>query len=355
MRVLVDGLPLRHGGGVTHLENELSALARVDPGIECHTLLSPWSSVTGLPGGVETVRLRSVAHRFAYEQARIPFRKADLLYCPANFGPFISKLPMVLTIQNANYYGAGLYQRETKPSRPVWKVKSNHLAMRRADTIIAISQSLADQACMTVSGIEHKMHVVYHGAPEWPATVEPVEHLPELYALSVGSGAPHKHVGDVVAGWVLSRQMSQTSVSLVLVGAFTAAQRVEHRKIAGKYERDVVHLGTIESRAALHWIYTHALVMIVMSTLESFSLTTIEAGSVGCPLILSDIPVHREVVGSNAVLIPPRNVRRLGEALALDAYEGSPASRPWSWPVTWDEHAQEISVLLRSSAAQAKG
>jgi glycosyltransferase involved in cell wall biosynthesis len=355
MRILVDALPLRGGGGVTHLENELSALARIDDELRFHTLLSPWSEVAGLPGVVERVHLRSVAHRFAYEQAHLPFRPADVLYCPANFAPLVSRGPLVLTIQNANYYRAGLSQPETKPSRPIWKIKANHWAMRRADAIIAVSQSLADDASFSVQGVAQKLHVVYHGAAEWPAEIRPVEDLPDVYALSVASSAPHKNVEDVVAGWARSRELNDTAVSLVLVGGHPEAQIRRHQEIAGVYSDDLVHLGNIRDRAALRWIYSNALVMILMSTLESFSLAPIEAGSVGCPLILSDIPVHREVVGNNAVFVAPHDVATLAEALAFQAYNGSSGSRPWTWPFSWDDHARDVSALFRSQDVMCLG
>jgi glycosyltransferase involved in cell wall biosynthesis len=351
MRILVDALPLRHGGGVTHLENELAALARVDSSLEFNTLISPWSQLSGLPGIVETVSVRSVAHRFAYEQMRLGSRDSDLLYCPANFGPFFSKVPVILTIQNANYYRAGLTLGETRASRPIWKVKANHLAMRRADSIVAVSHSLAEDASKTVAGVEHKLHVVYHGAPEWPVDMTPHHGLPDVYALSVGSGAPHKHVDDVVAGWALARELSATRVSLVLIGGFAPDQLIRHRAAAGRYAEDVIHLGVINDRSVLRWIYAHALVMVLMSSLESFSLTPLEAGSVGCRLVLSDIPVHREIVGDKALFISPGDVSSLAEALAFQSFNGAPDIAAWTWPVSWDDHARQMSQLFASTVA----
>ena len=76
------------------------------------------------------VRVRSVAQRFAYEQVVLPFRRADLVYCPANFAPLFFSGPLVLTIHNPNYYGRGLELPEVAASRPWWKVKANHWAMK---------------------------------------------------------------------------------------------------------------------------------------------------------------------------------------------------------------------------------
>ena len=87
MRILVDALPLRHGGGVTYLQAQLAALAEMAPDLDLHTLVAPWSAAGRPARRTSTVRVRSVPTRFGYEIARLAFRRADVLYCPANFGP----------------------------------------------------------------------------------------------------------------------------------------------------------------------------------------------------------------------------------------------------------------------------
>lgn len=352
MRVLVNALPLRHGGGINYLQQQMRAMSRVAPRAQFHTLLSPWADVGELPGTVERVPVRSVMSRFAYEQTRLPFRRTDLLYCPANFAPLAARAPVVLTIQNANYYRAGLEQPETRSSRPPWKVAANHLSMRRADAVIAISHSLAADASDTVPGIAHKLHVIHSGAPEWPEATKPVPGLPDAYILSVASAAPHKRVDDVVAGWARSQADGSSHVALVLVGSHTEDQVARHRSMAGRHADQLVYLGWVGDRGNLKWIYERALAMVLMSTLESFSLTPIEAGSVGCPLVLSDIPAHREVAQSNAVFVAPRDPVRLADVLSVDVYNWEPGSRWWEWPVSWEDNARSVHQLFLSLATE---
>src|SRR5664280_1532671 len=98
MRILVNALGLRHGGGATLIGHQLAALAELSPDVQLHTLVSPWSELGDLPGTVETVPVRSVPTRFAYEQVRLPFRQADVLYCIGNVAPVASRAPIVLMI-----------------------------------------------------------------------------------------------------------------------------------------------------------------------------------------------------------------------------------------------------------------
>src|SRR4051812_4839969 len=204
MNVLVDALPLRHGGGAEFLRQQMLAFSRVVPEITFHTLRSPWTDAPGIPGHVETVAVRTVAGRFAYEQVRLPFRRTDVLFCAGNFGPLLTRQPMVLTTHNPNYYGEALRLPEAKASRPWWKVQANHRAMKRATAVVAVSHALADEIKQTLPGLANKLHVIPYGASHWEAEAVEVPGLPDRYVLSVASAAPHKRVEDVIAGWAIA-------------------------------------------------------------------------------------------------------------------------------------------------------
>jgi glycosyltransferase involved in cell wall biosynthesis len=350
MRVLVNALPLRYGGGTSYLRQQMAALARVDPSTSLHTLLSPWTELDGLPGTTETVPVRSVLMRFAYEQTRLPLRKTDILYCPANFAPMYARAPIVLTLHNANYYGRGLRLQEAARSRPPWKVKANHWAMKRADIVVAISESLAAEVLETVPSVANKLHIIRSGPSEWPGASTPVRGLPTAYVTSVASPAPHKRVQDVVAGWARSRDLSRADVALVLVGGHTPEQLATYRSTAGVHADQLVHLGHVSDRAQIKWIYEHALAMVSMSLLEAFPLTPAEAGSVGCPLVLSDIPAHREVTQGNGVFVPTRDVEALAHVLACGFDGWTAGGTPWVWPFTWLENAGRLHELFLVAA-----
>ena len=160
--------------------------------------MSPWSQLADLPGTVRTVRLRSVPQRFGYEVARLPFVRADVLYCPANFGPRWARTPTVLTLHNPNYYRAGLALPDTAPVRPRWKIAANRAAMRGASAVVAISQAFADDVVASVPEVAGKLRVIHSGAPVWTDAARELPGLPSSYLLTIASQAPHKRVPDVV-------------------------------------------------------------------------------------------------------------------------------------------------------------
>jgi len=350
MRVLVNALPLRYGGGVTYLMEQMAAFARVVPDWDLHHLVAPWAEIDGLPGTTEVVPGRNVAALFAYEQLLLPLRPTDVLYCPANFGPFVSKAPMVLTVHNAHYYRSGLEMPETSALRPPWKVKANHWAMRCAHTIVAISHAQAHQVEVTLPGIAHKLRVIHSGVPGWPATSNPVRSLPDRYVLTVANTAAHKRVGDVVAGWAGALDLTGAPVALVLVGRVTSDQITRYRAAAGRHERRLVFNGPVSDRGQLKWMYENATVMVSMSALESFPLTPSEAGSVGCPIVLSDIPTHREVSLGHATFVQVGDTTDLALTLADGFTSWEWGRERWEWPVTWDDNARALFDILEAAA-----
>jgi glycosyltransferase involved in cell wall biosynthesis len=355
IRVLVNALPLRFGGGVTYLQSQLAALSAVAPDLTFHTLVAPWAKgLDALPGEVETVRVRSVAARFAYEQTLLTQRRADLVYCPANFAPVRHPDPVVLTVQNANYYGTGLSLPDTRPSRPWWKVKANHLAMRRADVVVAISSSLADEIRRTLPRLR-TLQVIPSGAPDWPSTCAPVDGLPDRYVVVIGSLGPHKRVPESVTGWARSVDRSpDTAPPLVVVGPLDEAQRAACAAAAGAHADRLVFTGQVSGREEMRTIYERAMAMISSSALEAFPLTPGEAGSVGCPLVLSDIPPHREVSGGRARFVRPGDVEELATVLVDDVYTGRLDRTPWTWPVSWEQNAAAFAEVFRSTARQGR-
>jgi glycosyltransferase involved in cell wall biosynthesis len=221
--------------------------------------------------------------------------------------------------------------------------------MRRAAAVVAISESLADDARATVPGARRRLRVIRSGAPEWPAHSVPVPGLPESFVVSVASGAPHKRVEDVVAGWAHAvADLGAARVALVLVGDHGAEQQARHAAIAGPLRDSLIHVGRLSDRGELKWIYEHALAMVSMSVLEAFPLTPAEAGSVGCPLILSDIPPHREVAGEHAAFVPPRDVGALAKAMVSATHSPDPGTHRWQWPVSWEDNAAQLMTVFRS-------
>ncbi len=85
--------------------------------------------------------------------------------------------------------------------------------------------------------------------------------------------------------------------------------------------------------------------LIQASIAEGFGLPIIEAGSLGMPLLLSDLPVFREIAGDEAVYFP------VGDSSALADLIRSTAAGNWIRPhgirtLTWEQSSQGVLEKL---------
>ena len=92
-------------------------------------------------------------------------------------------------------------------------------------------------------------------------------------------------------------------------------------------------LGQVRDRAHVRWLYEHALASISTSELETFGMTLLEAGAVGCPLMVTDLAAHLEVAGDRARFVPVGGLKELAESME-EMRDDPPPRDPWQWPVS---------------------
>jgi glycosyltransferase involved in cell wall biosynthesis len=73
-------------------------------------------------------------------------------------------------------------------------------------------------------------------------------------------------------------------------------------------------VGTV-SDAHLKWLYNHCALFVCLSLDEGFGLPPVEAASVGCRVLASDIPVFRETVGPHAAFVDATDVDAIADAI----------------------------------------
>jgi glycosyltransferase involved in cell wall biosynthesis len=231
-----------------------------------------------------------------------------------------------------------------------------------ADRIVAISRTVRDDVQRYLAEVQRPDIVPgkvawFHLGSDFDRVNRDGEVSPQVQAL-VGAGHPHTFL---VVGTIEPRK-AQT----VVLDTF------EHRWDAGDPAR-LVMLGRQGwgSHALVRRLRTHpelgrrlfwlerandadlgsilrrSTALIIASTSEGFGLPIVEALRCGVPVIASDIPIFREVGGSQVTYFPPGDRDALGDA--IDRGERNELKRPDPGAVhayTWMDSTRELVALL---------
>jgi len=105
--------------------------------------------------------------------------------------------------------------------------------------------------------------------------------------------------------------------------------------------------GAISDRARLAEIYRSAQGFVLLSSMESMSLSALEASAAGCPLLLSDIPWARNAFCNNATYAPVTTTQSLAKHIG-DFYNNSAKLQIATAPMTWHQIAKHLHRVYKS-------
>ncbi len=151
------------------------------------------------------------------------------------------------------------------------------------------------------------------------------ENFNDEYFIAVGTIEPRKNYSSILEGWNRFRKSTGKNTKLVIVGnTGWGEDALLSQIITYSHNGDLILLNNV-SLYELIDLYSNATACIVASYTEGFSYSGIEAMRCNTPVIASDIPVHREVYGDNALYFDPYSQDELASTLQKLAdipYEG---------------------------------
>jgi glycosyltransferase involved in cell wall biosynthesis len=106
--------------------------------------------------------------------------------------------------------------------------------------------------------------------------------------------------------------------------------------------------GAIGDRARMAAVYREARGFVLLSTMESLSLSALEGAACECPLLLSDLPWARTVFGESVSYCPITPDTAKTAAVLRRFYDAAPTLRPPPRPLTWAEVAQQLKQLYET-------
>jgi len=353
----------RVGGGLTYAISQTKAFLDVWPHDRLLVLTSPWNDEeirAAIPHSTIMLRARSALHRYMLEQtllARLSRREGvDVIYGIGNFLPlFPTSCRTLMTLQNPTYVGEGRHLQNSPSILERTKVQLSHASMRRAELVITISNSL-EAALRTEPRLQRvKSKVILSGGPNWQdvtsSPVAPDELTSAPFLLSVANDYPHKRLDDIATAFGAALGSMPSETMLVFVGDIAPARQHVLAALGGAPRAHIVFLGPVSNRGTVKWLYERALGAVSASELEAFPLTPAEAATLQCPLVLSDIPPHREVASGAGVLFPKGDIAELARHMVRIAMVGRRDSAPaWAWSTSWHQNAVQLADAIREVA-----
>jgi len=166
----------------------------------------------------------------------------------------------------------------------------------------------------------------------WPrevsADIRPANaHGSKSGAIVITSGDdPRKNTFGGLAG-VAAATVRQPHRDVIVLGMAGHDDRVHHWSIAAAMRPGEARTLARISDAELADQLASASVVVVPSFAEGLSLPVIEALGQGTPVVASDTPAHRELIGSGAFLADPRSPRSIARAIKRTIGKASVARR----------------------------
>ena len=154
----------------------------------------------------------------------------------------------------------------------------------------------------------------------WPREIAEVKHhrvnaaSPNAPIVLMTGDEPRKNTFGGLAG-IAAATVGEEQRNVVIVGMAGLDDRVHHWSIAAAMRPGEARtLGRV-SDAELTEVLTSASLVVVPSFDEGLSLPVIEAAYTGVPVAASDIPAHRELIGSGVFLFDPRDPASISRAV----------------------------------------
>jgi glycosyltransferase involved in cell wall biosynthesis len=168
--------------------------------------------------------------------------------------------------------------------------------------------------------------------------------LPERYLLAVGTLEPRKNLAHLIAAYTELRLSEPGTPPLVLAGPPGWGPSLDWTALPAGSVLTTGYLDDADLRAVL----AGASALAFPSIYEGFGMPPLEALAAGVPVVASDLPVMREVLGGHATLVPTADRDALAAALhqVIDAEPDPVATesgRAWARRYTWQQCA-EITI-----------
>jgi glycosyltransferase involved in cell wall biosynthesis len=276
---------------------------------------------------------------------------------------FIS-CPLVVTLHDVIPITFYERQRGSMPLRLRLYYRWNLRAAKTARAIITVSSSARNDIIRELGIPPERITVIPNGidASFWSAPAGAANPAADVapYILFGGSYEPRKNLDRLLEAFAIAmnKGLNHNLVAIVDAGSGhePAARAAVQRLGIWSRVRFLSHLSPDDLRA----VYQGADIFAFPSLSEGFGLPPLQAMAAGVPVVASDLPVMREVLGDAARYIDPLSAHSIADALlclASDPGERerlATRGRAHAGEYSWERAAASTLDVYRSVAGRRK-
>jgi len=328
MKIAINALSAKTGGGVTYLKNLIPRLAKLDRAHKYYIIVPKRADKLGMKhlnqANIKVIetRIPNLASRLLKEQFGLPIilwkHHIDILYCPANIAPFFAPCKVVLLIQSINPY-VNIKRRSyyQKTRLRIIRILSK-ISSAKACRVLALSDCSRNLVANELGINYTKIRRVYLGVDiqqfsdkqnHKVSGISMVIREIDRYILCVSNIAEHKNYAVLINAYARLSESLLGQYALIIAGKVT--QRDYYNTLLkrvtelGIHER-VKFLGEVKN-SALSQVYRKASLFVLPSLVENFSFTVLEAMASGLPIITANSTALPEEIGDAGLLFDPND------------------------------------------------
>lgn len=200
--------------------------------------------------------------------------------------------------------------------------------LNRTDAVACISGAAEAELVHYYPAARHKTHVVHLGIDPkvfYPRTASEIMavrqkyKLPERYFLFVGNIEPRKNLLLLLDAYQQYADTNTLPIALVLVGGdgWNNQAILDRLEQLQRKAYPVYHPTTLVPDEDLPALYSGAVSLVHVALHEGYGLPPVQAQACGAPLVVSDLPVFREILSpSDVIFVDPRAKDAIARALS---------------------------------------
>jgi glycosyltransferase involved in cell wall biosynthesis len=307
---------------------------------------------------------------YAWFEWSIPFLfkkyRPDVFFSPDGYASLRSKVPTAMVIHDLAY----VHFPEQIPS--LARKYYQHFIPRylhNVENIVTVSSFVKNDILATYPKIsEEKISIACNGVREGfrPLSKEEQQEVKtqfsqgQDYFFYVGAVHPRKNVHRLIQAFDLFKGQSKHPMKLLIGGRFAwQTGEVKAAFESAVHQKDIEFLGYLPEEQ-LFQLMGAATALTYPSNFEGFGIPVLEALYCDIPVITSNVSSLPEVAGPGGLLVDPKNIHQMAEAMGQIAFENAlrqqliSQARQWRTRFSWDKATEACYQAIEQAVSSSK-